>query len=123
MLLVAPVRAEKRIPAPNGYHEKSLYERLYFLRSDIPSITHIDYSARIQSVSKDVNPRYWQLIREFETLTSYGVIVNTSFNLSTEPIVCTPQEAYHTFMQSEKALLVLENFVLQQEQKTVAFRT
>src|SRR5437763_16586093 len=58
MLLVAPVRAEKRIPDPNGYHEKSLSTRLYFPRSDIPSITHIDYSARIHSVSKDVNPRY-----------------------------------------------------------------
>jgi carbamoyltransferase len=122
MLLVAPVRAEKRIPAPNGYYEKGLYERLYFLRSDIPSITHIDYSARIQSVSKDVNPRYWQLIREFKTLTGYGLIVNTSFNLSTEPIVCTPQEAYHTFMQSEMDLLVLENFVLQKDEQPVGFR-
>src|SRR4029077_7627904 len=80
MLLVAPLRMEKITTAPSDYHEKGLYERLYFLRSDIPSITHIDYSARIQSVSQDVNPRYWKLIREFKTLTGYGVIVNTSFN-------------------------------------------
>jgi hypothetical protein len=79
----------EEIPPSEWLSRKRQYERLYFLRSDIPSVTHIDYSARIQSVSKDVNPRYWQLIREFKTLTGYGVIVNTSFNLSTEPIVCT----------------------------------
>ena len=73
-------------------------------------------------MSKDVNPRYWQLIREFETLTGYGVIVNTSFNLSTEPIVFTPQEAYHTFMQSEMDLLVLENFVMQKDEQPMGFR-
>jgi carbamoyltransferase len=112
MLLVAPIRAEKRIPAPNDYHEKGLYERLYFLRSDIPSITHIDYSARIQSVSKDVNPRYWQLIREFKTLTGYGVVVNTSFNVRGEPIVCTPQDAYRCFMRTEMDYLVMGNYML-----------
>jgi carbamoyltransferase len=112
MLLVAPVRAEKRIPSPNGYHEKGLYERLYFLRSDIPSITHIDYSARIQSVSKDVNPRYWKLIREFKALTGYGVIVNTSFNVRGEPIVCTPQDAYRCFMRTEMDYLVMGNYLL-----------
>src|ERR1044071_7158572 len=113
MLLVAPVRAEKRIPAPNDYHAKGLYERLYFLRSDIPSVTHIDYSARIQSVSKDVNPRYWQLIREFKVLTGYGVIVNTSFNVRGEPIVCTPKDAYRCFMRTEMDTLVLGSFVLE----------
>jgi carbamoyltransferase len=112
MLLVAPVRAEKRIPVPSDYHEKGLYERLYFLRSDIPSITHIDYSARIQSVSKEVNPRYWQLIREFKMLTGYGVIVNTSFNVRGEPIVCTPQDAYRCFMRTEMDYLVMGNYML-----------
>jgi len=112
MLLVAPVRAEKRIPAPSDYHEKGLYQRLYFLRSDIPSITHIDYSARIQSVSKDVNPRYWQLIREFKTLTGYGVVVNTSFNVRGEPMVCTPQDAYRCFMRTEMDYLVMGNYML-----------
>ena len=112
MLLVAPVRAEKRIPVPSDYNERSLYERLYFLRSDIPSITHIDYSARIQSVSKDVNPRYWKLIREFKALTGYGVIVNTSFNVRGEPMVCTPKDAYRCFMRTEMDYLVMGNYLL-----------
>src|SRR5262249_18877524 len=92
MLLVAPVRADRQIPLPEGYAEKPLYERLYFRRSDLPAITHIDYSARIQSVSKETNPRYWGLINEFKKLTGYGVIVNTSFNVRGEPIVCTPED-------------------------------
>jgi carbamoyltransferase len=112
MLLVAPVRADKRIPLPDGYNDKALYERLYFLRSDLPSITHIDYSARIQSVNKEVNPRYWQLIQEFKKLTGYGVIVNTSFNVRGEPIVCTPDHAYRCFMRTEMDYLVMGNYLL-----------
>jgi carbamoyltransferase len=112
MLLVAPVRAEKRIPLPKGYNGQSLYERLYFLRSDLPAITHIDYSARIQSVDKNVNPRYWQLIQQFKKLTGYGVIVNTSFNVRGEPIVCSPQDAYRCFMRTEMDYLVMGNYML-----------
>jgi carbamoyltransferase len=112
MLLVAPVRAEKRIPLPKGYNGQSLYERLYFLRSDLPAITHIDYSARIQSVDKNVNPRYWQLIQQFKKLTGYGVIVNTSFNVRGEPIVCSPQDAYRCFMRTEMDYLVIGNYML-----------
>jgi carbamoyltransferase len=93
MLLVAPIRKDKKIPLPENYHDKPLHERLYFLRSDVPAITHIDYSARIQSVSRETNPRYWELIDEFKKLTGYGVIVNTSFNVRGEPIVCTPEDA------------------------------
>ena len=112
MLLVAPVRAEKRIPLPKGYNGQSLYERLYFLRSDLPSITHIDYSARIQSVDKDVNPRYWRLIHGFKKLTGYGVIVNTSFNVRGEPMVCSPEDAYRCFMRTEMDYLVMGNYML-----------
>ena len=112
MLLVAPIREDKKIPLPEGYHEKPLYERLYFLRSDLPSITHIDYSARIQSVSQQTNPRYWELINEFKKLTGYGVIVNTSFNVRGEPIVCTPDDAYRCFMRTEMDFLVVGNYVL-----------
>ena len=120
MLLVAPVRANKRIPVPADYNERGLYERLYFLRSDIPSITHIDYSARIQSVSKDVNPRYWQLIKEFKNLTGYGVIVNTSFNVRGEPMVCTPEDAYRCFMRTQMDYLVMGNsFLDKQKQPTL----
>jgi carbamoyltransferase len=111
MLLVAPIREDRKIPLPPSYHDKPLYDRLYFLRSDLPSITHIDYSARIQSVSRDTNPRYWELIQEFKKLTGYGVIVNTSFNVRGEPIVCTPDDAYRCFMRTEMDYLVVGNYL------------
>jgi len=117
MLLVAPVNDEKQVQLPENYHAKPLYERLYFLRSDLPAITHIDYSARIQSVSRQTNPRYWELIKEFKNLTGYGVIVNTSFNVRGEPIVCTPQDAYRCFMRTEMDYLVLGNYLLDKKEQ------
>ena len=81
-------------------------------KSDIPAITHVDYSARIQTVHEATNPRYYRLLKEFEGLTGYGVIVNTSFNVRGEPIVCTPEDAYRCFMRTEMDTLVLGNFVL-----------
>jgi len=117
MLFVAPVREDKQMPLPENYHDRPLYDRLYFLRSDLPAITHIDYSARIQSVSKDTNPRYWELIDEFKKLTGYGVIVNTSFNVRGEPIVCTPEDAYRCFMRTEMDYLVLGDFVLDKREQ------
>ncbi len=112
MLLVAPIRRDKQIPLPADYHSRPLYDRLYFLRSNLPSITHIDYSARIQSVSQETNPQYWELINEFKKQTGYGVIVNTSFNVRGEPIVCTPEDAYRCFMRTEMDYLVVGNYVL-----------
>ena len=112
MLLVAPIREDKKIRLPRGYHDKPLYERLYILRSDLPAITHIDYSARIQSVSRETNPRYWELIDAFKKLTGYGVIVNTSFNVRGEPIVCSPDDAYRCFMRTEMDFLVVGNYLL-----------
>ena len=128
MLLVTPVRPERQKPFPPGYDDKGLYDRLYWVRSDLPAITHIDYSARIQSVSQKTNPRYWQLIREFKKQTGYGVIVNTSFNVRGEPIVCTPDEAYRCFMRTEMDFLVLGNYVLDKKEQppmsdTNAWRT
>ena len=119
MLIVAPIREDKKIPVPGDYNERTLLERLYFLRSDLPSITHIDYSARIQSVSKETNPRYWELIHEFKEVTGYGVIVNTSFNVRGEPIVCTPEDAYRCFMRTEMDFLVLGNYVLDKKDQPV----
>ena len=113
MLLVVPVTRRKADPAAGRTTTSmSLSERLYFLRSDLPSITHVDYSARVQTVSRDVNPRYWQLIHEFKQLTGYGVVVNTSFNVRGEPIVCTPEDAYRCFMRTEMDCLVIGDFVL-----------
>jgi carbamoyltransferase len=112
MLLVAPVSERIRIPMSD--EQKNLFgiERLNVPRSEIPAITHVDYSARIQTVSKKTNPRYHALIKQFEQRTGCPVIVNTSFNVRGEPIVCTPEDAYRCFMRTEMDYLVLENFLL-----------
>ncbi len=114
MLLVAPVRADRRTPQPAGTPERSddLLNWVNEIRSDIPAVTHVDDSARIQSVSAETNPRYHALISEFEKLTGYGVVVNTSFNVRGEPIVCTPEDAYRCFMRTEMDYLVLGPFLL-----------
>jgi carbamoyltransferase len=117
MLLVAPVNEERRNSLPPGYHSLPLYERLYHLRSDIPAITHIDYSARIQTVHKETNERYWHLIQAFKERTGYGLLVNTSFNVRGEPIVCTPDDAYRCFMRTEMDDLVMENFLFEKEKQ------
>jgi carbamoyltransferase len=112
MLLVAPVHKERR-RAPMG-DESSLevHEWVNRVRSDLPAITHVDYSARIQSVSADTNLKYYALIRAFEELTGCPVIVNTSFNVRGEPIVCTPTDAFRCFMRTEMDHLVLGPFLL-----------
>jgi carbamoyltransferase len=117
MLLVAPVNADRRNPLPEGDAELDLYTRLYHLRSDIPAITHVDYSARIQSVSKATNPRYWELIDAFKTVTGYGVIVNTSFNVRGEPIVRTPEDAFRCFMRTEMDYLVIGNLLFDKKEQ------
>lgn len=111
MLLVIPVLEKRLNDLPEGYNDLPLYNRLYHLRSDVPAITHIDYSARIQSVKKETNPRYWSLINEFKNQTGYGVIVNTSFNVRGEPIVCTPDDAFRCFMRTEMDYLVIGNYL------------
>jgi len=110
MLLVDTVRENRRNPIPPGYEQMSMYERLYHLRSDIPAVTHVDYTARIQTVHRQTNERYWRLIKTFKDLTGYGLLVNTSFNVRGEPIVCTPADAYRCFMRSEMDYLVIENY-------------
>lgn len=110
MLLVTPVNPKRLNKPPDNYYQLPLFERLYFPRSDIPSVTHIDFSARIQSVSKNTNYKFWALINEFKRQTGYGVIVNTSFNVRGEPIVCTPDDAFRCFMRTEMDYLVIGNF-------------
>ncbi len=111
MLLVQPVAQQRRTALPDGYHNLPIKEKLYHLRSDMPAITHIDFSARIQTVHKETNPRYYRLVEEFKKLTGYGVIVNTSFNVRGEPIICTPDDAYRCFMRTEMDYLVIGNFL------------
>ena len=117
MLLVVPVNERRKNPEPEGYNDLAMYDRLYHLRSDIPSITHIDYSARVQSVNRDVNPRYWHLINKFKEKTGYGLLVNTSFNVRGEPIVCSPEDGYRCFMRTEMDYLVLGNYLFDKKEQ------
>jgi carbamoyltransferase len=116
MLLVANVREERRLPQPSR-DGMPMLERLKVERSDIPAVTHLDYSARLQTVSKDDKPDYHAIISEFERLTGCAVVVNTSFNVRGEPIICTPQDAYQCFMRTEMDVLVMENCILFKEEQ------
>ena len=111
MLLVAPVQEKRRKPLPDNYDQMKMYERLYQIRSDIPAVTHIDYSARVQSISKETNERFWKLINACKEKNGFGLVVNTSFNVRGEPIVCTPDDAYRCFMRTEMDYLVMENYL------------
>lgn len=112
MLLIAEVNESRRKELPENYFEMNMWERLYYERSDVQSITHLDFSARVQTVHKDTNPRYHQLIDTFRQQTGYALLVNTSFNVRGEPIVCTPEDAYKCFMRTEMDFLVVNNFLL-----------
>jgi len=117
MLLVQPVKEQIRKPLPGQYHSLPLRDKLYVLRSELPAITHIDFTARIQTVNKTTNPRYHQLLEAFKKHTGYGVLVNTSFNVRGEPIVCTAEDGYRCFMRTEMDVLVINNCLfLKQDQ-------
>jgi carbamoyltransferase len=116
MLLVAPVRKERC----RGVERKeglSLRDWVNQERSDIPAVTHVDCSARVQTVARESNPRYHDLIEAFEKRTGYGIIINTSFNVRGEPIVCTPEDAYRCFMRTEMDYLVLGSFLLDKKEQ------
>ncbi|MCI0732739.1 MAG: carbamoyltransferase [Methylococcaceae bacterium] len=112
MLLVANVRKDKRIEMSD--EEKNLFgiDKLNVPRSSIPAVTHVDYSARVQTVHADTNPRFYALLEQFEKITACPVLINTSFNVRGEPIVCTPEDAYRCFMRTEMDYLVMENILL-----------
>ena len=117
MLLVAPVREERRIPIdPEALRimreDRDLRHRVNVVRSEIPAVTHVDYSARIQTVDEERNPRFTHLLEAFERLTGCPVLVNTSFNVRGEPIVCTPEDAYRCFLATDMDVLVLEDVVV-----------
>jgi carbamoyltransferase len=122
MLQVANVLPKRR--NAETLEQKSLWgiDLLNIPRSDIPAVTHVDYSARIQTVHKETNPRYHNLLKAFESRTGCGVLVNTSFNVRGEPIVCTPQDAYRCFMRTEMDVLVLENCVLDKAKQKALVR-
>lgn len=117
MLLVHPVADAIKKTLPEGYDDMNLRDKLYHLRSELPSITHIDFSARIQTVHSDTNPRYYKMIEEFKKLTGMGVVVNTSFNVRGEPIVMTSNDAYRCFMRTEMDYLVVGNFLFSKKEQ------
>jgi carbamoyltransferase len=112
MLLVAPVRDDRRQAQRDEVDSSWGIEMLNMVRSDIPAVTHVDYSARVQTVTRSSNPRYHALLEEFHDQTGCAVLVNTSFNVRGEPIVCTPEDAYRCFMHTEIDHLVMENYLI-----------
>ena len=122
MLMVANVKEDKRRVMTDA--EQALFgiDKLNVPRSDIPAVTHVDYSARIQTVHEDTNPRYHALISRFKDLTGCPVVVNTSFNVRGEPIVCTPEDAFRCFMGTEAEVLVVGNCFLKKEDQDPALK-
>ena len=122
MLLVAPVKAERQRPMSEAQQELFGIDKLNVPRSDIPAVTHVDYSARVQTVHKETNPLYHALISRFRDLTGCPVLVNTSFNVRGEPIVCTPEDAFRCFMGSEIEVLAVGNCLLRKEDQDPALK-
>ena len=117
MLLVAPVNEKRRVPLTKEQENLFGIDKLNVPKSDIPAITHVDYSARVQTVDKEEHPTFYKLIKKFEDKTGCAVIVNTSFNVRGEPIVCTPENAYTCFMRTEMDCLVVNNFLMLKEEQ------
>ena len=117
MLLVADVVKRRRKPMTAEQQKLFGIEKLNVPRGDIPAVTHVDYSARIQTVHRETNPLYYQLIERFNALTGCPVLVNTSFNVRSEPIVCTPEDAFRCFMGSQIELLIAGNCILRKNQQ------
>ena len=117
MLLVAPVLRSRLKHLTKKDSERKGLDRLKIVRSDLPAITHVDNSARIQTVDAKTNPHFHKLISAFKEKTGCGVLVNTSFNVRDEPIVCTPEDAYRCFMATEMDILVIGNAVLFKEEQ------
>jgi carbamoyltransferase len=117
MLLVADVKKARRRRMTNEEEQLFGIDKLNVVRSDIPAVTHVDYSARVQTVHADTNPRFHALISRFKEKTGCGVLVNTSFNVRSEPIVCTPEDAFRCFMGNEIELLVVGNCMLRKSEQ------
>ncbi len=117
MLIVAEVQEDKRVKAADTGQEFFGMDKLKVVRSEIPAVTHVDYSARVQTVHPETNPRFYRLLDEFDALTGCPVLVNTSFNVRGEPIVCSPEDAYRCFMRTEMDYLVMENIILSKEEQ------
>ncbi len=119
MLMVKKIKDKIKKRIPKQYDNLNYWEKLYTKRSKLQSITHVDFSARIQTVSKKTNPKYWELINEFKKITGYGVLVNTSFNVRGEPIVNTPEDSFKCFINTEMDYLIIENFLYEKKKQKI----
>jgi carbamoyltransferase len=117
MLLVAPVAKKHFCELSDEDQGRKGLDKLNVIRSDIPAVTHVDYSARIQTVHAETNPRFHRLLQAFKEKTGRGLLVNTSFNVRDEPVVCSPEDAYHCFMATEMDVLVMGDCVLEKEEQ------
>ena len=128
MLLVAPVLEDRRVPVDaesleTMQHDPDLRRRVNVVRSEIPAVTHVDFSARLQTVDADRNPRFYHLLEAFERRTGCPVLVNTSFNVRGEPIVCTPEDAYRCFLATGMDALVMEDIVVAKDETDARSRS
>ena len=121
MLMVKKINQGVRKSVSTDYEQKNYWDKLYTLRSELQSITHVDFSARIQTVSKKTNKKFWTLLNEFKKITGVGVMINTSFNVRGEPIVNTPEDAFKCFMNTEMDFLVMGNFVYEKSKQNLNF--
>jgi carbamoyltransferase len=119
MLIVKSINPSRRIKLPEGYAFWSLQDKLAFVRSDLPAITHVDYSARIQTVHRQTNPRFWHLLRTFRELTGCGVLINTSFNVRDEPIVNSPEDAFKCWLSTDMDCLVIGDLIFEKANQPI----
>tara|TARA_X000001036_G_scaffold375038_1_gene363697 strand:- start:1255 stop:3108 length:1854 start_codon:yes stop_codon:yes gene_type:complete len=119
MLMVKKIKEKVKKRVPKEYENFNYWEKLYTERSQLQSITHVDFSARIQTVSKKTNPKYWELINEFKKITGLGVLVNTSFNVRGEPIVNSPEDSFKCFINTEMDYLIVENFLYEKKKQKI----
>ncbi len=117
MLFLSQLKTEYRKAEPENYSQLDLQGKLAHMRSEFPAVTHIDYSSRVQTVTQESNPKFWGLINEFKKITGHGMIVNTSFNIRGEPIVCTPEDAYLCFIKTGMDYLVIGNYLFDKRQQ------
>lgn len=119
MLFVKKIKDHIKLTVKESYFNLDYWDKLYTLRSSLQAITHVDFSARIQTVSKSINPKYWNLINNFKKLTGVSVLVNTSFNVRGEPIVNSPKDAFECFMNTEMDYLVIENYLYSKSRQVI----
>jgi carbamoyltransferase len=117
MLFVADIKKERRADLPERFNSFEMMDKLNFQKSDIPAVTHVDHSARVQTVSIQTNERLYFLLKKFKEQTGCSLLVNTSFNVRGEPMVCSPEDAYKCFMNTEMDYLVIENYIFDKKEQ------